>query len=334
MIGEKIKIYVTREVSSILDKDAESFEFFKPNGSLNRNAFLTRLVIYYADRFHQKQRETIQYLIDTLKKEGLKDDARLVSLAAGISERLTGVGQAVAAGRVDHIVSIKPTRQSLPIIKYIEERCLLGTSLSEHFRNMLSSYASLPQDKREEIIFSPEFTVLSQAIKDKKQVFLTLRNTNVKTISVSPYCITRSKEELHLYLLATSGGGCSPLRLSRILSVTPLQEPAVFAEEQIAVFEKMLAYGPQFIYRAGEGEAVVELTPAGVVKFKKMYVHRPIPNKIEGNRYYFSCSHSQLLQYFVRFGVDAYIVAPLRLRLDLLYFYKHAVSFYQSRKES
>ena len=332
--NEKIKIYVSAEVEAIINKDAEGFEFFKSNGiDLNKNALLTRLIVNYSERFHEKQEEMIDYMGEALASAGMKSGNALLTLCAKMSERIQSMSSPLTRGKFDRPISIKPTKLSFPIISYIEASCLYGASLSEHFRNMLSSYASLPQDEREKIIFKDEYDAISRAIENKKRVFIVTKNKGSSFI-ISPYKITSSKEELHTYVLAGNEKGASPVRLSRIMSVRVLNEEAVFTPEQIEIFEKMVKYGPQFIYNKNDGEAIVELTRKGVEKFRKLYVHRPVPDKVEGNRYYFSCSHFQLFQYFVRFGDDAYVVSPKKLRGDILHYYKRGVKYIYTRQDS
>lgn len=56
-----------------------------------------------------------------------------------------------------------------------------------------------------------------------------------------------------------------------------------------------------------------------------------MPVKVEGNRYYFDCSHWQIVQYFVRFGKDAEVVYPANVRDDVIRFHKKAFLKYGSR---
>ena len=324
---EKIKIYVTREVERILDKDAESFEFYKPSGKLNRNALLTRLIVNYSEEYHARKSEMIDYIAEKLAAEGFAATYNNRALIGEITEHVQRTASPLTVGKFDCPISLKPTRESAPVIAYIEG-CLLGSvSLSEYFRNMFSAYATLSQDKRERIIFKEECEALERAIANKKQVFITLRNANRSTLTLSPYALCNTKEELHGYLVAASAKEMrgTSLRLSRVVSVKELPADAVFTDGCVAVMEKMLRYGPQFMYGRADEEAVIELTEKGKALFRKMYVHRPVPDRIEGDLYYFSCSHIQLRQYFVRFGEEAFVHKPMRLRADIFYFHKRAV---------
>jgi predicted DNA-binding transcriptional regulator YafY len=234
--------------------------------------------------------------------------------------------------KFDKLVSLKPTKESQSIVDFIEAYQLEGCSLSEYFRNMFASYARLPQERREAIIFKKQRETILTAIEKKQKIFLQVSHTKRTAIEIAPYALTAGKEEMHGYLLGVGNGSCLPLRLSRIASVTILEEKFQINEAQKALLDKMITYGPQFVCRHDEDEVVVQLTDKGVEQFKKMYVHRPIPSKVEGNTYYFNCAHTQIIQYFQRFGAQAYILSPARLRDNMLRFYRGAYYSYMDNK--
>ena len=334
MIYDKIKIYVTARISQILEKDADAFEFFKKDGRTpNKNAMLTQLVVNYFDEFREKQNATYNYLKKTIGGQARISETALKSLCYQISEELNKQTAAPDREKFDKLVSFKPTKETQTIVDYIEEYELEGCSLSEYFRNMFASYAALPQDKREEILFKKQRETIEQAIREGKKLFLTVEHQKKSSIEVAPYALTVTKDEMHAYLLAHDGKSCLPLRLSRILSATLLSKSVSFEEEELAVFEKMLKYGPQFIYRPYEEEIKVELTEKGVLKFKKFYVHRPDPTIVEGNVYTFHCAQSQVVAYFQRFGSDAYILSPLRAQKEVRSFFRKGYYYYKERME-
>ena len=49
-----------------------------------------------------------------------------------------------------------------------------------------------------------------------------------------------------------------------------------------------------------------------------------MPEKIEGDLYYFNCSHNQVSHYFKRFGKDAMIIAPIGLAYMMKKYYHKA----------
>ncbi len=329
---EKLKIYVTARIAEILLKDAEGFEFFKSDGrTVNKNALLTRLIVNYHLKFAREQEETIAFLKKKIAPVTRLAEDALDSLCCGICEKLNERVAASNGEKFDKLISLKPTKESEPLINYIEQYSLAGRTLSEYFRSMFAAYASLPQDKREEIIFKPQVDAILKAVKEKKQIFITTKNNRFRRMEISPYSIANSKEELHLYVLATQPRGCITVRLSRITSVVQLPAEAKFTQENIAALQKMIKYGPQFRCRDSEDEVLVKLTAAGIEKFKKIYVHRPVPVCVEGDFYRFDCSHTQIVQYFSRFGADAEIIYPENVRTEIYNFHRRAANAYDNK---
>lgn len=330
---EKIKIYITERIAGILEKDAEGFEFFKKDGrTVNKNALLTNLIVNYQASFSEQQAEFSAFLKQKISASAEINPKVLSELCFDLCEKISEREAAPNGEKFDKLVSLKPTKESEPVVEYIEKYCLMGRTLSEYFRSMFASYAALPQDKRELIIFKPQYEALSKAIKEKKRVFVTTRWSHDRKLEFAPYDIVSSKEELHCYVLMGTKG-CLPMRLSRIVSVTPLQAEARFTPKQLALFEKMKAYGPQFVYGENEEEVLVELTAKGIDKFKRIYLHRPVPTCVENNYYYFNCSHGQIIQYFVRLGSDAKIIYPQCVRDEVYNFHRRALIRYQKRTD-
>lgn len=333
MLYDKIKIYVTPKIMAVIEKDAESFEFFKKDGiTPNKNAFLTRLVVNYSEEFIKKQGEEFDYLRVTIGKRVGISESILSELCREISEHVSDSVASPEGEKFDRLLSLKPTRESTPVIEYIEGCALRGGSLSEYFRNMLASYASMPQDRREGVIFKEQKEALLRAIKEKKKVFITTSFDKNGSMEVSPYSLASTKEELHGYLLAGVGKGCMPVRLSRIRSVTVLTLSAEFTDAQMRILSRMEEYGPQFIYGEDDEEIVVELSEIGRQWFKKLYVHRPTPYKVEGNIYTFRCSHGQVINYFRRFGRHAYVLSPQSVRDGITAFHRSAHNYYRERE--
>ena len=334
IMTEKIKIYVTERIANILEKDAEGFEFFKKDGrTVNKNALLTNLVVNYSMNFSEQQNGLLTFFKTKIRGSVCGGEKALNELCFVLCEKLNERSAAPDGEKFDKLVCLKPTRESEPVLDYVEKYCLAGRTLSEYFRSMFASYAALPQDLRERIVFKRQYDALLKAINEKKRVFLTTRWGFDRKIECAPFEIATSKEELHCYLLAATKG-CNPIRLSRIVSVTQLAADAEFTQEQREIFEKMKTYGPQFVYSPFDKEVLVELTAKGMDKFKKIYVHRPIPVKVENNYYTFCCSRTQIVQYFVRFGEDAKIIYPQRVRDDVYNFHRRALDRYVRKSGS
>lgn len=161
---EKIKIYVTERIANILEKDAEGFEFFKKDGrTVNKNALLTNLIVNYHNGFTEQQTEMVNFFKSKISSSVTANEKKLNDLCFDLCEKLNERNAAPNGEKFDKLVSLKPTKESQPIIDYIESYCLMGRTISEYFRSMFASYAALPQDKRELIIFKQQY----EAVKYK-----------------------------------------------------------------------------------------------------------------------------------------------------------------------
>lgn len=331
MIYDKIKIYVTKRIATLLESDADSFEFHKRDGvTVNKNAFLTALIINYQDEFRTRQQNISSKIEEILKTSRLtyNEISNFVPLITeGVNREITYD----PVEKFDSLVSLKPTKESQPIIEFAENYLINGSSLSEFYRNMFTSYASQPKDKREEIIFRKQVTEINKAISENKKIFITTQTSNNELKELEPYAIARSKEEMHLYLLAKQGHIKMPLRISRITSVTILNTESYFTKEDVEFFKKMQTYGPQFFYGKQDPIITVRLTPNGKEKFKRFYVHRPIPISVNDNVYVFNCSQDQVIQYFIKFGNDAFVESPIFVRDKMMMFFRRALQSYKRK---
>lgn len=333
MTYDKIKIYVTPRVGDILAHDADSFEFYKADGvTPNKNALLTNLIVNYTQEFNERQERLFERIDKELKVlPYLSDDVR-EGLCNELASKVNKEIASDSTERFNRLISLKPTKETAPLLDYAENYLLKGSSISEYYRNMFTAYASFTQDKREEIIFKKNYDTLSKAINEGKKVFITTRS-KARFYELSPYAFARSKEEMHVYLLTLNKNRCRTIRLSRIESVVILKKEATFDEASIVTFKKMQEYGPQFYYLANEEDIVIRLNKAGVKRFHSIYVHRPIPKKVEGDLYYFDCSTNQVVEYFKRFGDEAYVLSPTKVREEIFNFHYRAVKAYKGKKD-
>ncbi len=330
MFYEKIKIYVTKTVADVLVRDADFFGFKKKDGiTSNKNAFLSALILNYYDDFTNKQKVLGERVEKILKQTGLSDSKNLL-LKNEIIEAFNKESTTSMLEKYDVLVSLKPTKETASLIDYIEGYLLNGASLSQYFRNMFTSYAYMPQDKRAEIIFKTQYNVIENAIKQNKKIFIVLNGG--EKIEVSPYAICRSKEEFYLYLLCSKNSYTMTVKLNKISSVVMLESEREISNNDVLVFNKMIKYGPQFLYNPSDEATIIKLTENGVKKYKRFYVHRPIPDQIDKNLYIFNCSPEQVFQYFIKFGKDAEIVSPYYLRERAMRFLSSSLKNYKNIK--
>lgn len=330
---EKIKINVTAHTATIIDKDIESFEFYKSDGrTFNKNSFITKLIVNYHNTFKEKELALFEKLKKTISSAVTASVSTTDALAYSLISQFYKNNITPNKEKLNHTISIKPTKETTSIIEYIEQYMLSGSTLSEYFRKMFYSYASLPQDEREKIIFSEQYTALNEAIKAKRSVFITFNNNAGRNREVMPYAITCAKEELHCYLIGSANAPMT-FRLSRIATVTPLNSSVEFSPYELKIFDKLLTYGVQFNYFNDDFKPVtVELTERGEELYKKILIHRPVASKIEGNVYHFDCSHFQIVHYFVRFGKEALVLSPDSVVNSIIRFHREATRRYYRTK--
>ena len=333
---EKIKIYIPESVNGILLKDMELFEFFKKDGSLNKNEFYNTLIVNYYEQYEENQSAIFSHIIDSISNRSSLSETQTRDIAADILQYVDVRTYQLDRQKYDVAIAMKPTRKSADDIEYIQN-CLLGNStLSNYFRNMFASYSLLPQDKRETIIFRQNFELIREAIEKDRRIYFTTARNGAPHI-VSPYAIASSREELFNYLISEFRDCPYSFRISRIRQIKILNESRNISEELVTVFEWMEKYGPQFSYdvRKPRMPIVVKLTENGKRQFRSMYLHRPSPTRIEDDLYYFDCSRSQAFQYFSRLGSNALVLEPLDLAEDLHRFHSAAERKYRNivRKE-
>lgn len=339
-MSEKIKIYLTNELKETLLKDASNFGFLKSNGEVNINRFLNTLIVNYYDE-HQNKQKYLHTLIQNILNHSSLSTEENHRLSEEITHQIQNVKNQRISKKASVSISFKPTKKSETTIEYIERVLLQNQSISSYYASMFASYASLPQDKRELILFKDLKETLDEAIKKKQTIIFTLNKGKDKYMA-APYRIAASFEELHNYVLATILNyndtvtlQPSTFRLSKIERLSIHDHKHEFSEQEKNVYTRALRNGVQFLYHPNDQLVKVHLNePYGRRMFERFYVHRPLPLKIEGNDYYFDCSYDQLINYFARFGSNAIIEYPADLasRMGELYFWASKKYPYEPNK--
>lgn len=330
-MSEKIKIYLTNELKETLLKDASNFGFLKSNGDVNINNFINTLIVNYYEEHQNKQKYLYASIQNILSHSSLSVEERN-RLSEEITHEVQTIKNNQGSKKASASISFKPTKNSETAVEYIERVLLQNHSLSSYYASMFASYASLPQDKRELILFKDINDIIQKAIESKQTIIFTMNQGNDKYMA-APYKIAASFEELHNYILATilsyndaPTQQPSTFRLSKIERLSIHEQKYAFHEEEINVYTRALRNGVQFIYHSNDQPIKVHLNePYGKRMFERFYVHRPLPTKIEGNDYYFDCSYNQLINYFARFGSNAVIEYPTDLaqRMAKIHFWAY-----------
>lgn len=171
---EKIKIALPENLLELIDRDAESFDFFKKDKTVNRNGFVNALVVAYFDTFRQKEAEERAHLLALAKKSSLNEKESSLFIDSIIAEGYKGY---VKKANYSASLSFRPTKESIYIISHIESNLLRGSTFSDYFRRMLFAYGSLPQFRREAIVFKDVYKKASKAIEAKNKFTSILRIT-------------------------------------------------------------------------------------------------------------------------------------------------------------
>ena len=328
---EKIKIYLPNDIYQIILKDMELFEFYKKDGSLNRNEFLNKLITNYYEIYSLNNEKVLESIKQKLFNSDIDENA-VEDMALSILYSLDFNHLELNHKRNNVTISMKPTKDTSFIFDYISDNLLNGTTLSGYLRSLISSYVHIPQDKRERILFKDNYELVDKAIQNNKKIYFVIKRYDKETRHiVSPFAIENSKEELFNYLLADKDSVPMSFRISRIKNLAVLNESASFSSLSLDSFQKMIKNGPQFAYGEKENNPIkIKLTDAGKLKYTRIYLHRPDYREIENNNIYvFDCSYLQATQYFERFGSDAIVLEPQDLRDRFELFYNKARKAYK-----
>ena len=327
---EKIKISLPSFANDIILKDSENFIFFKDENKINKNAFINTLIINYYEEFSNNERSFNGDLLKILKDvdEDIKDEVfdNIIKIISKKNKQNEKDSKTVT-------ISFKPTKMSNKAIEYINNILITNESISSYYRKLLTSYAHKPQNERELIIFKENYDLLNKSIKDNLKVCVSLKN-GVMYKDLSVYKIVSSKDELFNYVLfVDSNNAQHTLRLAKIQNVSIIPKERDIPSEVINIFERQIKYGVQYpIYTSEIEIIIVKMSEKGKDLFKRLYLYRPTPFKIENDLYYFDCSYNQVSQYFRRFGKEGIIISPSNLANSLSNFYYSASRAYNKNK--
>lgn len=324
---EKIKINLTTKALNDLTNDMITFEYYKKDGKINKNGFMNTLLKNYFSIYDTQASIQIEKYTKIVKNHIFQENK-----ANELINELITSSQFFSFNKQDSLessISFKLINSNCNIFKIIESKYLNYQSISSFFRNMIDSYLTLPKYKREQIIYLSTYELLLDAIHDKRKIKLFLSGGESR--DVMPYSVSTSKEEIYNYLISISEGKeknhISSIHLSRIESIYLLKEKYTLTKEEKEKLEKVIKNGAQFPY-TNPCLAQIKLTPIGLKLYKKKYLNRPTPYKIEDDIYYFNCSFDQLVIYFFGFGKDALILSPTYLKNTLKEKYLEAYNSY------
>lgn len=328
---EKYKIYIPEEVRLRLLNDAELFDFYKKDGSVNLNGFLKELLLQYFDEY----RETKERLLDTI----LSDLSAFSSIsredANAIADKIMNsyMRNTEFKSERNAAITLTVSGRSLDIMHSIENNMLSRVSLSQYLNDFFNSYLSISRKDRERILFQDIFEELNTAIRKNSIIRFTSTSAPNVIFTVQPYCIAASKEEQCNYLLCLDNETGIPrsFRISRIRTLYSSSDKFIPNESRKLELQEIAGRSPQSTSKGIEAE--VRLTEKGLQKFHFITKNRPDVSKKDGNTLYFNWPKTQLEEYFHRFGKEAVILSPDDCRESMRIFYKKAWEAYRKKEK-
>lgn len=335
---EKINIYVPEAVGAMLNNDAALFEVFKKDGyTINRNRFLSLLIIGYYSAYVSECRQQFENLQDELQKFIPKTAIR-EEAAESILNRVIMPEIPKRKGKNPVKLSLKPTAETDGIIMSITDGLSADDYVSQYFCRMFMSYAKKPLYERERLIFSNNAQMLMSACESNRPItFTTIWNTKI-VHEVVPYELAVGQDEMFNYLLCQERNiktgilEARAYRLNRITRINFSASTANLTNEIVHYLELMKRSGAQYPIN-DEDEICVRLTDYGVISYNRIYHGRPKYERIEhtdtGHLYYFQCSKDQVFFYFRRFEAGAAeVLYPETLRERMIRFHTMALEAY------
>ncbi len=327
---EKYKIYIPEDMKTRLMNDAELFEFFKKDGTINLNAFLKELLVNYFDEYREKKGKLLETILTDLGEfPSISNED-----ADAIADKIINTYMKSDHYKSDRgtAITLTVSGRSWDVMKAIENNLLSSTSLSQYINDLFSSYLSIARNNRERIIFRDTFEELNEAMRNQRIVTFSTSYGKSTVFKVKPYLIAASKEEQCNYILCVDAerGILHSNRISRITAL--YTTPDCFTPDEDDK-QKLLEIARRNPHSTAENiDAVVKLSKRGLMKYRMIVKNRPEAIKREDNTFYFHCPRGTLEEYFRRFGYDALIVSPEECRESMKQFYGRSLETYTKNR--
>ena len=326
---EKINVYSSKEMFLLLEKDIRIFEIFKKNNDLNKNKFLNLLVLGYANEFEEENNVKCLQIEQFLNTEFYNTDNH--QLAENIVQTLQISKSNKKNKSGVKLLSIKPVKESKLVFQDIINH---KDNISGYLVSMFNSYLELPIFERERIIFKENYNKIRESINSHREIiFYTIWNKD-EIHEVKPIEIVISEDERHNYLICLENNtkldqvDIKSYRLNRMerILIKNNNNQLKLTEDLSKKIDIMKINGPQYAINSNN-EISVKLSNKGLKTYRRVYLGRPLPYKIEkigdGAIYYFNCSEFQIYKYFLGFSFDEVeILGPENLREKFKNFYE------------
>ncbi len=297
----KVKVNLDKKSLASILNDMQVFKVLKKDGSVNKNKFMNLLFENYYQDYQNITNKAVEKANLIMKKYNINNPNLSHDLANGLYE----IEFMSSEDYFDKSLTFYLDNHNEFIFNSINSGMYYQPA-SSYFRNLINHYLLLPEYKRECVIYRKNVDIINEAIRNKSYLKIELEK---RVLEFAPYKITTTKEELYSYLIGNDKENIEVIHIYKILNVMIINKPTNFTKNQIEVLELNIEKGAQFAEN-NLCEAVIELTSRGIKMFNQRYLHRPVPTQIEGNKYTFYCSFSQLFFYFVAFGGEIKVISP------------------------
>ncbi len=297
----KIKVNLDKKSLTSIINDMQAFKVLKKDGSINKNKFLNLLFENYYQDYQNITNKAIEKANLIMQKYNINNPNLSHDLANGLYEAEFMSSE----DYFDKSLTFYLDNHNEFIFNSINSG-IYYQSASSYFRNLINHYLLLPEYKRECVIYRKNVDIINEAIKNNTRLTIELEK---RVFEFAPYKITSTKEELYSYLIGYDKDKIEAIHIYKIINVMAINKPTDFTKEQIEILDLNIEKGAQFAEN-NLCEATIELTKRGIKLFNQRYLHRPTPTKIDGYRYTFYCSFTQLFFYFIAFCGEIKVITP------------------------
>lgn len=226
-------------------------------------------------------------------------------------------------------------------LKYLQsEECKesepYNQKLGIYLKCILEEYSTLSYMKRERIFFKERYDMVLHAIETNS--LLKITTGNHKQFYVWPFSLEPDTLSTRLYLTGLAKDAKNEIlekhpasfRIPNLNDIKILHQSGRLTKEDTSLMrETILKRKVQFLLD-NEEDIHIRLTNRGIYKYNSQVYMRPAfdPDKTKGNVYVFHCTQRQAEYYFFKFGEDAEILSPARLRKRFKTLYKNAILIY------
>lgn len=334
---EKIRVNLSLSVYDILMEDMYTFCFFKPNGDLNRNAFLTK-IIENMYGFRDKKRKTLgKVLIKNAFVEGMSDKQKNMFFEASIDVLDQYYFEDYGLRYHPFSMTITPTRESEKFFDFIEENEVRNkTDMSAYLRRILNEYAFFPREIREQVVKIDEFRAIHDAILYGRAIVFKIGEINFR---IAPFDIILARDGSNHYLLgidlASKNRAPICIRLFKINGINLSKENFSFTKEEKEKLIEIIKRGVEFA-TSEFVEVKIRLTNKGEQMLDYLTHLRPSMKLIDEKtkEWVVVTTDRNFMDYFVAFGKEMKIVENENMEKKMKKFYEDALKQYEGKEEN